>query len=97
MRGGRRGRGAPCLIRYLLADYGEVISAPLAQRAITDLAALAACPRAAFLDRYWRFRPACDLGQPPADYWSQVLTVTLAGHPGSPASSRRLTSAGGCG
>jgi putative hydrolase of the HAD superfamily len=69
------------MIRYLLADYGEVISAPLAESTITDLAALAACPRATFLDRYWRGRPAYDLGQPPAEYWSQVLDRDLGGSP----------------
>jgi putative hydrolase of the HAD superfamily len=57
----------------LLVDYGEVLSAPLAEDAIADLAALAGQPRATFLDRYWRLRPAYDLGQPAADYWSAVL------------------------
>lgn len=42
--------------RRLLVDYGEVLSAPLAEEAIADLAALAGQPRAAFLDRYWGFR-----------------------------------------
>ena len=46
------------MIRRLLVDYGEVLSAPLAEEAIADLAALAGQPRAAFLDRYWRLRPA---------------------------------------
>jgi putative hydrolase of the HAD superfamily len=65
----------------LLVDYGEVLSAPLAEDAIADLAALAAQPRAAFLDRYWRLRPAYDLGQPAGQYWSAVLDRDLGGSP----------------
>ena len=45
------------MIRRLLVDYGEVLSAPLAEDAIADLAALVDQPRAAFLDRYWELRP----------------------------------------
>ena len=51
------------MIRRLLAEYGEVISTPLPESTITGLAALADQPRATFLDRYWRHRPAYDLGQ----------------------------------
>jgi putative hydrolase of the HAD superfamily len=69
------------MIRLLLVDYGEVISNPLAEDTITDLAALAGQPRAIFLDRYWRRRPAYDLGQPPAEYWSQVLARDLSRSP----------------
>jgi len=69
------------MIRHLLVDYGEVISAPLAESTITGLAALAGQPRAIFLDRYWHHRPAYDLGQPPAGYWSQVLDRDLSGTP----------------
>jgi putative hydrolase of the HAD superfamily len=65
----------------LLVDYGEVLSAPLAEDAIADLAALAAQPRAVFLDRYWRLRPAYDLGQPAVEYWSAVLDRDLGGSP----------------
>jgi putative hydrolase of the HAD superfamily len=74
--------------RRLLVDYGEVLSAPLAEDAIADLAALAGQPRAAFLDRYWGFRPAYDLGQPPLEYWSAVLDRDLSG---SPRLADRLT------
>jgi putative hydrolase of the HAD superfamily len=70
------------VIRLLLADYGGVISLPLPESTITGLAALAGQPRAAFLDRYWHHRPAYDLGQPPAEYWSQVLDRDLSGAPG---------------
>ena len=69
------------MIRYLLVDYGEVISTSLPEETITDLAALAGRPRAAFLDRYWNHRPAYDLGQPAAEYWSQVLGCDLGGSP----------------
>ena len=65
------------MIRRLLVDYGEVLSAPLAEDAVADLAALAGQPRATFIDRYWRLRPAYDLGQPPTEYWSAVLDRDL--------------------
>jgi putative hydrolase of the HAD superfamily len=66
-------------IRRLLTDYGEVISTPLPQDTITELAAVAEQPRETFLDRYWRYRPGYDLGQWPAGYWSQVLDRDLSG------------------
>ena len=69
------------MIRLLLVDYGEVISTPLPEDTITDLAALAGQPRAIFLDRYWQHRPAYDLGQPPAEYWSEVLARDLSRSP----------------
>jgi putative hydrolase of the HAD superfamily len=69
------------MIRRLLVDYGEVLSAPLAQDAIADLAALAGQPRAIFLDRYWRLRPPYDLGQPAVEYWSAVLDRDLSRAP----------------
>jgi putative hydrolase of the HAD superfamily len=69
------------MIRRLLVDYGEVISSPLPEDTITDLAAVADEPRATFLDRYWQHRPAYDLGQPPAGYWSEVLARDLSGSP----------------
>ena len=78
------------MIRLLLVDYGEVISAPLPEETITDLAALAGLPRATFLDRYWRHRPGYDLGQPPAEYWSEVLARDLSS---SPQLVNRLTEA----
>jgi putative hydrolase of the HAD superfamily len=69
------------MIRFLLADYGEVISTPLAESAITELAALADQPRPVFLDGYWRHRAAYDLGQSATEYWSQVLDGDLSGSP----------------
>lgn len=76
------------MIRRLLVDYGEVLSAPLAEEAIADLAALAGQPRAIFLDRYWRLRPPYDLGQPAVEYWSAVLDRDLSQ---SPRLADRLT------
>ena len=73
--------GGGAMIRRLLVDYGEVLSAPLTEVAIADLAALADQPRATFLDRYWQLRPAYDLGQPPTEYWSAVLGRDLSGSP----------------
>jgi putative hydrolase of the HAD superfamily len=69
------------MIRRLLVDYGEVISTPLPEETIIDLAALAGWPRDTFLDRYWRHRRPYDLGQPVSDYWSQVLDRDLSGSP----------------
>jgi putative hydrolase of the HAD superfamily len=69
------------MIRRLLVDYGEVISAPLPETTITSLAALADEPRATFLDRYWHHRPAYDLGQPATEYWSKVLGRDLTSEP----------------
>ena len=69
------------MIGRLLVDYGEVLSAPLAEDAIADLATLARQSRATFLDRYWQFRPAYDLGQPAIGYWSSVLDRDLTGSP----------------
>ena len=69
------------MIRRLLVDYGEVISTPLPENTITDLAALAGQPPATFLDRYWHHRPAYDLGQPATEYWSEVVGRDLSGAP----------------
>jgi putative hydrolase of the HAD superfamily len=69
------------MIRLLLVDYGEVISTPLPEGTVTELAALADQPCAIFLDRYWQYRPAYDLGQPPAEYWSAVLARDLSRSP----------------
>jgi putative hydrolase of the HAD superfamily len=77
------------MIRHLLVDYGQVISTPLREETITDLAALAGQPHAAFLDRYWHHRPAYDLGQPATEYWSQVLDRDMSA---SPRVVDRLTS-----
>jgi hypothetical protein len=56
------------MIRWLLVDYGETISTRLPADTVNDLAALAGLQREDFLHRYWRARPAYDLGQSPATY-----------------------------
>jgi putative hydrolase of the HAD superfamily len=61
------------VIEWLLVDYGEVISLPLPDDTSNELATLAGQNPAEFLRRYWQARPAYDLGQTPATYWSQVL------------------------
>ena len=61
------------MIHWLLVDYGETISTRLPADTVNDLAALAGLQRDEFLHRYWQARPAYDLGQPPATYWSHVL------------------------
>ena len=61
------------MIEWLLVDYGEVISVPLPDDTSNELATLAGQTPAEFLQRYWQARPAYDLGQAPATYWSQVL------------------------
>jgi putative hydrolase of the HAD superfamily len=59
--------------RWLLIDYGEVISTPLPSNAIASFARVAALDEKVFLERYWRFRRAYDLGESPLQYWSDVL------------------------
>lgn len=82
------GAGPAAMIRCVLCDYGEVISAPLGESAIVALAALAGQPRGTFLDRYWRGRASYDLGQPADQYWAQVLDRDVSG---SARLVRRLT------
>src|SRR3984957_7428689 len=66
---------------WVLADYGEVISAPLPAETILELADLAGQRAAEFRDRYWKFRPPYDLGQSDRAYWSAVLGRDLAAEP----------------
>jgi putative hydrolase of the HAD superfamily len=61
------------MIQWLLVDYGETISTQLPADTVNDLAYLAGMQRDKLLHRYWQARPAYDLGQPPATYWSHVL------------------------
>ena len=65
------------MIRWILVDYGEVISAPLSHDTIADLAELAELEADDFLYRYWRFRRDYDLGQTPIGYWSAVVDRDL--------------------
>src|SRR3984957_13211445 len=61
------------MTRWLLSDYGEVISDPLPAETILELADLAGQQADEFRDRYWKFRPPYDLGQSDRAYWSAVL------------------------
>jgi len=64
--------------RWLLVDYGEVISAPQSSATLSQLAAIAGQEPAALRDRYWAHRRAYDLGQSDVDYWSEVLGDDLS-------------------
>ena len=61
------------MTRWVLADYGEVISNPIPAETILELADLAGQQPDEFRDRYWKFRPPYDLGQSDRAYWSAVL------------------------
>ena len=61
------------MTRWVLADYGEVISDPMPAETIGELADLAGMQADEFRDRYWKFRPPYDLGQSDRAYWSAVL------------------------
>jgi putative hydrolase of the HAD superfamily len=61
------------MTRWVLADFGEVISAPLPAETVGELADLAGQQADEFRDRYWKFRPSYDLGQSDRAYWSAVL------------------------
>ena len=51
------------MTRWVLADYGEVISDPMPAETILELADLAGMQADEFRGRYWKFRPSYDLGQ----------------------------------
>jgi putative hydrolase of the HAD superfamily len=69
------------MTRWVLADYGEVISGPLPAQTIGELADLAGQQPHEFRDRYWKFRPPYDLGQSDRAYWSAVLGRDLVAEP----------------
>ena len=69
------------MTRWLLSDYGEVISRPLPAETIRELADLAGQRADGFRDRYWKFRPPYDLGQSDCAYWSAVLGRELEAEP----------------
>ncbi len=69
------------MTRWILADYGEVISGPLSAETILELAEFAGMQPDEFRDRYWKFRPAYDLGQSDCAYWSAVLGQELQAEP----------------
>ncbi|MEV1289012.1 HAD-IA family hydrolase [Micromonospora sp. NPDC049679] len=64
--------------RWILLDYGEVISLPQSATDIAAMAAHAGRSPTDFHDRYWRHRLPYDRGQPAHSYWSAVLGRTLA-------------------
>jgi putative hydrolase of the HAD superfamily len=64
--------------RWILLDYGEVISLPQPATDVAAMAAHADQSPAVFHDRYWRHRIPYDRGQPAHSYWSEVLGRTLA-------------------
>src|SRR5580692_885313 len=69
------------MTRWLLSDYGEVISQPLPAETIRELAELAGQQADEFRDRYWKFRRPYDLGQSDRAYWSAVLGRELQAEP----------------
>ena len=69
------------MTRWVLSDYGEVISNPLPAATILELADLAGQQADEFRDRYWKFRAPYDLGQSDRAYWSAVLGRDLAVEP----------------
>src|ERR1700733_13609081 len=69
------------MTRWVLADYGEVISAPLPAETMLELADLAGQQAEEFRGRYCKFRPPYDLGQSGRAYWSAVLGHELQAEP----------------
>jgi hypothetical protein len=69
------------MTRWVLSDYGEVISEPLPAETIRELADLAGQRAGEFRDRYWKFRRLYDLGQSDRAYWSAVLGRDLQAEP----------------
>jgi putative hydrolase of the HAD superfamily len=66
------------MTRWILVDYGEVISVPQSTETIVELASLAGQEPDEFRERYWRFRLPYDLGQSDDAYWSEVLDRDLS-------------------
>ncbi len=73
------------MTRWVLADYGEVISDPMPAETILELADLAGQQADEFRDRYWKFRPPYDLGATPQsvlfidDHAENALAATALG------------------
>jgi putative hydrolase of the HAD superfamily len=82
------------MTRWVLADFGEVISEPLPAETMLELADLAGQPADEFRDRYWKFRPPYDLGQSDRAYWSAVLGRELQAEPRLVAAMVRVDVAG---
>lgn len=66
-------------IRWLLVDYGEVVSLRASDSTFDAMAQLANLDADEFRQRYWRGRQNYDLGQSDVEYWSDVLGRDLSG------------------
>src|SRR5580692_7977815 len=82
------------MTRWLLTDYGEVISEPMPAQTILELADLAGQQPDEFRERYWKFRPPYDLGQSDRAYWSAVLGREFQAEPQLVEAMVRLDVAG---
>jgi putative hydrolase of the HAD superfamily len=61
------------VIRALVVDYGEVLSAPPDPAAFAEMARIAGAGLPAFTEAYWRLRPGYDRGELDAPrYWRLV-------------------------
>lgn len=58
------------VVRWVVFDYGEVISEPTAE--LANLAALVDADEAAFVTAYWAERAAYDRGLGDVEYWQRV-------------------------
>lgn len=67
------------MIKWILVDYGEVLSLPMPSDTIDELAVLARQDSGEFVDHYWRPRLDYDLGSAQEHYWAQVLQRDLGG------------------
>jgi putative hydrolase of the HAD superfamily len=83
------------MTRWVLSDFGEVISEPLPAETMGELADLAGQPADEFRDRYWKFRPPYDLGESARAYWSAVLGHELQAEPPLVEAMVRVDVAGG--
>jgi putative hydrolase of the HAD superfamily len=65
--------------RWLLCDYGEVLSRPQDSTEVATLARLAGIPTASWHDTYWRHRAAYDRGMLDGrSYWEATLERRVA-------------------
>lgn len=65
--------------RWLLLDYGEVLSLAQPASVKNELAVLSNTPEAELFPRYWEHRPAYDRGEISASaYWQSVLGLPAA-------------------
>ena len=67
------------MTRWVLSDYGEVISNPLPAETIRELADLAGQQPAEFRDRYWKFRPRPMTSASPTVLTGQLSSAASSG------------------